>query len=83
MLLADLDQVDGPRESGLVRVRRVATGDEHAPRGIEPALDVGVHMLAADDSSPLLRLMEEAGRTYSPPLTNSGDINERSRSPGN
>jgi len=52
MLRADLDQVDGPRESGLVRVRRVAADDEHTPRGIEPALDVVVHVLAADDSSP-------------------------------
>jgi hypothetical protein len=52
MLLAYLDQVDGPRESRLVGVRWVATDDEHAPRGIEPALGVVVHMLAAHDSSP-------------------------------
>jgi hypothetical protein len=32
VLLADLDQVDRPRESCLVRVRRVATGDDHARR---------------------------------------------------
>ena len=32
VLLADLDEVDGPREPRLVRVRRVAAGDEHAPR---------------------------------------------------
>jgi hypothetical protein len=44
---ADLDHVDGPRESRLVRVRRVATADEHAPRGIEPALDVVVHVMAS------------------------------------
>ena len=47
MLLTDLDQVDGPREPRLVRVRRVAPDDEHAPRGIEPALDVVVDVLAA------------------------------------
>jgi hypothetical protein len=52
VLLADLDHVDGPRESRLVRVRRVATPDKHAPRGIEPALDVVVHVLASNDSSP-------------------------------
>ena len=37
MLLADLDHVDGPRESRLVRVGWIAAGDEQAPRGIEPA----------------------------------------------
>ena len=47
VLLADLDHVDGPRESRLVGVRWVATDDEHAPRGIEPALDVVVHVLAS------------------------------------
>jgi hypothetical protein len=31
VLLADLDQVDGPRESRLVGVRRVRADDEHAP----------------------------------------------------
>jgi hypothetical protein len=51
VFFADLDQVDGPRESRLVGVRRVATADEHAPRGIEPALVVVVHVLAAHDSS--------------------------------
>jgi hypothetical protein len=49
VLLADLDQVDGPGESRLVGIRRVARADKHAPRGIEPALDVVVHVLAADD----------------------------------
>jgi hypothetical protein len=33
----------------LVGVRRVTAADEHAPRGIEPALDVVVHVLAAHD----------------------------------
>ena len=47
VLLTDLDQVDRSRESRLVRVRWIATADEHAPRGIEPALDLVVHMLAA------------------------------------
>jgi hypothetical protein len=47
VLLADLDHVDGPRKSRLVGVRWVATGDEHAPRGIEPALDVVVYVLAS------------------------------------
>jgi hypothetical protein len=47
VLVADLDHVDGPRESRLVRVRRVATADEHTPRGIEPALDVVVHVMAS------------------------------------
>jgi hypothetical protein len=37
VLLADLDHVDGPRESRLVRVGWIAAGDEQAPRGIEPA----------------------------------------------
>jgi hypothetical protein len=63
MLLADLDHVDGPRESRLIRVWRVATADEHAPRGIEPALDVVVHVLASHDSSPAEMGIEEAGRT--------------------
>ena len=48
VLVADLDDVDGPRESRLVGVRRVATADDHAPRGIDPALDVVVHVLASD-----------------------------------
>ena len=75
MLLADLDQVDGPRESSLVRVRRVAADDEHTPRGIEPALDLVVHVLAAHDPvSPVEIGIGEAGRTYSSPLTTSGDI---------
>jgi hypothetical protein len=60
VLLADLHHVDGPSESRLVRVRRVTTADEHAPRGIEPALDVVVHVLAAHDSSPLEISIEEA-----------------------
>ena len=47
MLFADLDHVDGPRESRLVGVRRVAAADGHAPFGIEPALDVVVHVLAS------------------------------------
>jgi hypothetical protein len=47
MLLADLDRVDGPRESRLVGVRRVTTANDHTPRGIEPALDVVVHVLAS------------------------------------
>ena len=47
MLLADLDHVDRPGESRLVGVRRVPTDDEHAPRGIGPALDVVVHVLAS------------------------------------
>ena len=50
VLLADLNHVDRPRESRLVGVRRVATDDEHAPRGIEPALGVVVYVLAAHDS---------------------------------
>ena len=54
MLLADLDQVDGLRESRLVGVRRVAADDEHTPRGIEPASDVAVHVLASHDSFPPL-----------------------------
>ena len=54
MLVADLDYVDGPRESRLVRVRWVTTADEHAPRGIEPASDVVVHVLAAHDHIPSL-----------------------------
>ena len=49
VLLADLDQIDHPRESRLVGVRRVATGDEHVPAGIEPALNVVVHVLASHD----------------------------------
>jgi hypothetical protein len=40
MLLTDLDHGERPREPRLVRVRRVVTGDEHAPRGIHPVLDV-------------------------------------------
>lgn|GEM_PF-2305517 len=40
MFVADLDHVDGPRGSRLVRVRRVAAGDKHAPHGIEPTLDI-------------------------------------------
>jgi hypothetical protein len=51
VLLADLDHVDGPRKSRLVGVRWVAAADGHAPRGIEPALGVVVHVLAAHDSS--------------------------------
>jgi hypothetical protein len=47
VLLADLNQVDGPRESRLVGVRWVAKCDEHAPFGIEPALNVVVHVLAS------------------------------------
>lgn len=47
VLLADLDEVDGPRESRLVGVRWVATGYDHAPGGIEPALDVVVYVLAS------------------------------------
>jgi len=49
VLLADLDQVDGSRESRLVGVRRVTGGDEYAPRGVEPALGVVVHVLTAHD----------------------------------
>jgi hypothetical protein len=78
VLLADLDQVDGPRESRLVGVRRVTRGDEYAPRGIQPALDVIVHMLTAHASSPVAIGIEEAERTYSAPLTASGDIREHS-----
>jgi hypothetical protein len=52
VLPAYLDHVDRPRESGLIGVRWVTTADEHAPRCIEPALDVVVHVLAAHDSSP-------------------------------
>ena len=52
MFLADLDHVDGPQESRLVGVRWIAADDEHAPRGIHPALNVVVHVLAAHDSSP-------------------------------
>jgi hypothetical protein len=72
---ADLDRVDGPSESGLVGVWWVATDDEHAPRGIEPALEVVVHALAANESSPPRKSgNQEAGRTYGSPLTISGDI---------
>ena len=56
MLLADLDQVDRPRESRLVEVRRVAGGDGHAPHGIEPALDFVVHVLAAHDLPSFMAL---------------------------
>ena len=59
MLLADLDHVDGPRESRLVRVRRVTADDGHAPRGIEPALGVVVHVLAAHD--PILPPAADTG----------------------
>jgi hypothetical protein len=79
VLLADLDQVDGPRKSRLVGVGRIATGDEHAPSGIEPALDVVVHVLAAHDPPPPWRsAFEEEGKSYSWPLTTSGDVTERS-----
>jgi hypothetical protein len=47
VLLADLDEVDGPREPGLVGVRRIAADDGHAPRGIHPALGLVVYVLAA------------------------------------
>jgi hypothetical protein len=47
VLLADLDEVDGPRESRLVRVRRITGGDGHAPRRIHPALGVVVYVLAS------------------------------------
>ena len=47
MLLADLDEVDGPCESRLIGIRWVAAGDEHPPGGIHPALAVVVHVLAA------------------------------------
>jgi hypothetical protein len=46
VLLADLDPVNGPRETRLVGVRRVATADEHPARGIHRALGVVVHVLA-------------------------------------
>jgi hypothetical protein len=62
VLLADLDHVDGPRESRLIRVRRVATPDEHTPRGIEPALDVVVHVLAVGPTQPVLPAAVEAVR---------------------
>jgi hypothetical protein len=52
VLLADLDQVDGPRESRLVGVRRVTATDEHAPFGIEPALEVVVHVCWHRMSTP-------------------------------
>ena len=52
MLLADLDHVACPRESSLVGVRWVATADGHAPRGIEPALDVVVDVLASHFYTP-------------------------------
>jgi hypothetical protein len=67
VLHADLDHVDGPRESRLVGVRWVARGDEHAPRGIEPALDLVVDCAGSARLVP--SVIEEAGRTYSPPLT--------------
>jgi hypothetical protein len=47
VLLADLDRVDLPCEARLVEVRWVTTDDEHAPGGIESALDVVVHALAS------------------------------------
>ena len=47
MLLADLDQVDGPGESRLIWVRGVASRDDHSPGGIEPALELVVDVLAA------------------------------------
>jgi hypothetical protein len=40
VFLADLDEIDRPRESRLVGIR-ITTVDVQAPRGIEPALDVG------------------------------------------
>jgi hypothetical protein len=52
VFLADQHHVDRSRESRLFGIRRIAAGDEDAPRGIEPALGVIVHVLAADDSSP-------------------------------
>jgi hypothetical protein len=52
VLLADLDEIDGPRKSRPVGVRWIAAADENMPRGIHPALGVVVHVLAAHDSSP-------------------------------
>jgi hypothetical protein len=47
VLLADLHQVDRPGESRLIGVRWVAAADQHAAFGIEPALEVVVHVLAS------------------------------------
>ena len=80
VLFADLDHVYRPSESRLVGVRWVATPDGHAPRGIEPALDVLVDVLEAHDSSPPLRsALRKRGDSYSSPLTTSGDIDEPCR----
>jgi hypothetical protein len=79
VLLADLDHVDGPRESRLVGVRWVATADEHAARGIEPALDVVVHVLAAHDSSPPLKSAMRSGENVQ---TDSDNLRRHSRALG-
>ena len=50
--LQTLDRVNRPSESRLIGVRWVTTDDEHAPHGIEPALDVVVHALASHDPPP-------------------------------
>jgi hypothetical protein len=49
----------GSRESRLVRVRGVAAADEHAPRGIDPALDVVVYVLPAHDSHHGVLFLDE------------------------
>jgi hypothetical protein len=72
VLLADLDQVDGPREPRLVGVRRIAAGDEYAPDGIHPALGVAVsvHVLAAHD--PILSHADDTRHELVPARANGG-----------
>jgi hypothetical protein len=47
VLVADLDDVDGPCEPRLVRVRRITAADAHASLGVEPALDFVLYVLAS------------------------------------
>ena len=49
MVFTDLDEVDGPGESRLIGVRRVARGDHDAPGRVHPALGDVVHVLASHD----------------------------------
>jgi len=49
VVFADQHHADRPREPRLVQVRWVATGDDHAPRGVHPALGVVVYVLASHD----------------------------------
>jgi hypothetical protein len=54
-----VDRTSGSRESRLVRVRGIAAADEHAPLGIDPALDVVVYVLAAHDSHHGVLFLDE------------------------